>query len=137
MSVPGYLLPNLLASLQNIAAPGALFTAQGNKKNAYLSVGDIVSSSTGFPIRLNNATLVYIAATNSNNLASFEVEIYSFDGLLETLLATVVVTAARGANYKPPTPIAVSFGIELRAKVNNVGTATNCVVAVFTAGDLP
>lgn len=137
MQAPGTYSGEVLSALQDIAAPGAVFTSQGNTKNAYLSVGNVVSSNTGFPIRLNNATLVYIAITNANNNATFSVEIYDFNGTTETLLATIPVVSARGANFKPVTPIPVPFGVELRAKINNVGSASNPIVTVFTAGDLP
>jgi len=133
---PGFKIPDLKSQLQSVAAPGAAFQRSGNVKNAYLQVGTVISDTTGFPVRLNNAELTFIAVTNSD-ISTFEVEIYQWDGLLELLLATVTITADYGSDYTPPSPIPVTYGTELRAKVNNTGQAKNPVVIAFTTGEVP
>lgn len=128
---------NLLDQLQSVAAPGAVFARSGNVKNAYLQVGTVASNTTGFPIRLTGAELILITVTNDDNAATFSVEIYEYDGTTETLLDTIDVVADRGSDYVPASPISVTFGTELRAKVNDTGSADNPVVIVFTTGEVP
>lgn len=130
---------SLQAQLQSVAAPGAMFNRSGNVSNAYLNVGTVVSSTTGFPVRLSNAELIFIAVTNSLNGQTYQVEIYEYNPILatETLKATVSVVSARGSDYTPPTPIPISYGNELRAKVNNVGSCKDPVVIAFTTGEVP
>jgi hypothetical protein len=137
VGAPGHKHKDLLSSLQAIAAPGATFNKLGVTKNAYMQVGDVGTNKTGFPIRLTGAELIFISVTNDNNTASFEVEIYEFDGTTETLLDTVSVVSARGADYVPTVPIPITYGSELRAKVNNSGTATSPVCIAFTTGEVP
>ena len=137
MKSPGYLVRDPQEILNTVAAPGAVFIGTGVTKNAYLSVGTITSDKTGFPIRLNNAQLTFMAVSNSDNTASFQVELYKFDGTTETYLDTISVVNSRGADYKPVTPISIDYGTELRAKINNTGTAKDPVFIAFTTGEVP
>lgn len=134
---PGFKLKSLLSALQALAAPGAVFARPGSVKNAYLDIGTVKSDTTGFPIRLTGAEIIFLSVTNDNNTASFEFEVYEFDGVTETLLTTLVVTSSRSADFVPPVPIAITFGSELRGKINNVGTANNPVAIAFTTGEVP
>lgn len=133
---PGQTESSLLSLLQSIAAPGAMFTRSGNVSNAYLEVGTVRTNLTGFPIRLNSASLVFISASNSNSTATFDVDIIEWDGISENILATLSVVSSSGDDYTPPTPISITYGNELRAYVKN-GASTNPVVIAFTSGEVP
>jgi hypothetical protein len=133
---PGNLETDLLSSLEAIVAPGAIFQRSGNvPNNSYLQVGTVVSSATGFPVRFLNASLTYISVTNEL-VNTFDINIIEWDGATETVLTTVSVVSAKGANYTPPSPISVTFGSELRCRVSGGSCKNPIVLAMFT-GEVP
>ena len=105
-----------------VAPKTAMFTRQGNIKNAYLKVGEVVSDTTGYPIQLDNAEITFMSVTTSA-VSTYDIEIFEWDGSTETLLDTINVTSSRNGSETPVTPISVTTGNELRAKVNNTGFA--------------
>lgn len=136
IGAPGILEGDFLTALEAIAAPGAQFTRSGNiPSGTYLQIGTVVSDATGFPVRLNNAQLTFIAV--QNELANtFDVQIIEWDGSTETILATLNVVSSLGANYTPPTPINITFGNSLRCKISS-GSCKNPVVIAFQTGEVP
>lgn len=120
-----------------LVAPGFSFGKQGTVRNAFLLANNVPSDTTGFPIRTLNTVITYIAASNDNDTATYEAEVYEHNGTTFTLLTNISITTARSGDYTPPTPIAVTTGYELAVKINNVGSATNPVVILFTVGDVP
>lgn len=133
---PGNLEGDFLTSLEAVAAPGAVFNRSGNVPSvSYLQVGSVITSATGFPIRLQSATLNFISV--QNELANtFDVQIIEWNGSTETVLATINVVSAVGADFTPPSPISITFGNSLRCKISS-GSAKNPIVIAFTSGDVP
>lgn len=133
---PGNLTEDVLTSLEALAAPGASFARSGNVgSNTYLQLGTVITSATGFPIRLNNAFLIFIAVQNEL-INTFDVEIIEWDGSTETVLATVSVVSSLGEDFTPVSPIPVTFGNSIRCKVSS-GASKNPVVIAFTVGEVP
>lgn len=133
---PGNKESDLLTSLQALAAPGALFARSGKvNSGAYLLTGTVVSNTTGFPVRLNNADLLFISVA-VEVADTFQIEISEWDGVTETLLATLTATASKTEDFTPPAPIPVTFGNELRCKVSS-GSCRNPIVVAFITGEVP
>lgn len=132
--IPGYKTQAAQSIFSEVSANTAIFTYQGTASNKYLSIGQVPSDNTGFPVRLANAEITYAAVQNSSS-NTFTINIYEWDGSIETLLLTITVTAGLSGQYIPVTPISVAQNNSLRAKVNT-GTASNPIVQVFFSGDL-
>lgn len=133
---PGNKESDLLTSLQALAAPGAMFTRSGNiPSGSYLLNGNVVSNTTGFPIRLLNAELIFISVA-SEAIDTYDIDIIEFDGSTENVLATINVVNARTADFTPASPIPITFGNELRAKLVS-GSGKNVVCIAFTTGEVP
>lgn len=135
MPFPGQRKVPLSGGLATTVPSGVIFSRSGNISNAYLQIGSVISSSTGFPVRVNDSSLSFISV--QNELANtFSVTIYEWNGTAETALATINVTSALGADYTPPTPVTLTYGTSLRAKVSS-GSCKNPVVLVYLVGDVP
>lgn len=120
----------------SVVAPSLSFGKQGNVNNAYLLQNGVVSDKTGIPIKTDNTQLVFATVANSNDTATFDVEIYEHDGTAFTLLVTFTNTNARSTDYTPPSPISLTTDKELAVRITN-GAATNPVVLLFATGDVP
>lgn len=132
--IPGYKSRAAQTIFSEVSANTALFTKQGVVNNAYLLVGQIPSDNTGFPVRLANAEITY-AAVQVSSSATFDVNIYEWNGTTETLLFTINVSSSINADYTPSTPISVTQNNSLRAKIVTAA-ASNPVVQVFFSGEL-
>ena len=136
VGAPGVQEGDFLTVLEAIAAPGAQFTRSGNvSSGSYLQIGTVITSATGFPVRLNDAKLTFIAVQNEN-VNTFDIDIIEWDGSTETVLATLSVVSALGADFTPVTPIAITFGNSLRCQVSS-GSCKNPVVIAFQTGEVP
>ena len=131
---PGNFSQDSIASGGSVA-PGFAFGKRGVVSNAFLLANDVVSDDTGFPIKTTGSTITYIAVSNSQ-VSTFDVELYEHDGTTFTLLATATVTSSRTGDFTPVTPIAITTGKELAAKVSS-GSCKDQVVLVFSTGDVP
>lgn len=120
----------------SVVAPSLSFGKQGNVNNAYLLQNGVPSDNTGIPIRTDNTEIVFATVANSNNTATFTVEIYEHDGTTYTLLDSFTNTSARSTDYTPSSPIAVTTDKELAIRISG-GAATNPVVLLFATGDVP
>lgn len=133
---PGNKQGDFLTVLEAVAAPGAQFTRSGNiPSGTYLQIGTVVSSATGFPVRLTDAKLIFIAVQNEL-VNTFDVQIIEWDGTTETVLTTINVVSALGADFTPIPAIDITFGTSLRCKISS-GSCKNPVVIAFQAGEVP
>lgn len=136
MAIPGYKNPSLTGQLATTVPTGITFTRSGNiPSSSYLQIGSVITNATGFPVRINDGILSFVGVQNEN-VNTFTVGIYSWDGTTETLLASVSVTSDYGNDYTPPTEIPVTYGTSLRAKVIS-GSCKNPVVLAYIVGDVP
>lgn len=136
LGLPGYKTKPAQSIFAEVSANSAIFTKQGNVSNAYLSIGNVVSDTTGFPVRVENAQITYAAVeTESGQADTYTVDVYEWDGSTETLLLTITVTAADNGDFTPVTPISIGLNNSLRAKINT-GSCRNPVVQVFFSGEL-
>jgi hypothetical protein len=125
-----------LLATGGIVAPSLTFGRQGNQNNAFLIQNNVVSDNTGIPIKTLNTQIVFVAVSNDNDTATFDVEIYEHDGTTFTLVASFTNTSARSTDYVPPSPINLTTDKELAVKITN-GSATSPCVVIFATGDVP
>lgn len=136
MPLPGLRKVSLNGQLATTVPTGVIFTRSGNlTSGSYLQIGTVISSTTGFPLRVNNGVLSYISVQNEN-ANTFDIEIIEWDGTTETVLATISVTSSLGGDFTPVTEIPITFGNSLRAKVSS-GSCKNAVALVYIVGDVP
>lgn len=120
----------------SVVAPSLSFGKQGVTNNAYLLQNGVPSDNTGIPVKTNNTEIVFVTVANSNNTATFDVEVYEHDGTTFTLLLSFTNTSSRSTDYTPPSPILATTDKELAVKITN-GAATNPTVLIFATGDVP
>jgi hypothetical protein len=133
--LPGFKSTSLQGQLATTVPTSVIFQRSGNVSNSYLQIGSVVSDATGFPIRINDGELSFISVQNEN-VNTFDVSVYEWDGTTETLLSTVSVVSSEGSDFTPSTPIALTFGNSLRARVTS-GSCKNPVLLVYIIGDVP
>lgn len=136
MGFPGYKNPSLSGQLATTVPTACVFTRSGNlTSGSYLQVGSVISSTTGFPIRINDGVLSFVSIQNENQ-TTFSVEIIEWDGTTETVLATLPVTSDFGGDFTPTTEIPVTFGNSLRVRVAS-GSCKNAILLAYVVGDVP
>ena len=126
----------VLATSESVASPGFTYGSSGNVKNSYLQNETVPSNLTGRLIYLGDPELLGVAVSVSQS-GTFEVEIYEHDKTTFTLVATLAVTNDDGASEIYAIPITLTSGLELAAKINNLGSARNPVVFALIKGTLP
>ena len=105
-------------------------------KNAWLLNEEVPSNKTGRLIYLFNAQIQSIAVS-SESVGTFELEIWEHDKTNFNLLYTLSVVADTGASVDlTATPINLTTGFEMAAKINNSGTAKNPVAFANVSGDI-
>ena len=136
LGLPGYKTKPAQSIFAEVSANSVIFTRSGNVSNAYLQLGTVVSSNTGFPVRTNNTLITYAAIQTETGLSdTYTLSIYEWNGTTETLLLTIPVVSGNSGSNTPVTPIAVTTNNSLRAKITS-GSCKNPVVQVFFSGEL-
>lgn len=136
MGLPGYKNPAITGQLATTIPSSVTFTRSGNvPSDSYLNIGSVISNATGFPVRVTDGLLSFVSV--QNELANtFSIDIIEWDGVAETIKATVNVTSALGADFVPVSEIPLTSGNSLRCKVSS-GSCKNPVVLVYIVGDVP
>jgi len=126
-----------LQELVSSASPGFLLTLPGNNPSgSWADVGSgVPSNRTGIPILQNNPELTAVAVYNETDPNTYSIEVYEHDGTTFTLITTVSVTAARGTTTVLLSPISLTQGKELAAKVSS-GSVKNGVITCILGGDV-
>lgn len=136
MGLPGYKNPSLSGQLATTVPTAMVFTRSGNlSSGSYLQIGSVISSTTGFPIRVIDGFLSF-ASVQNQNVNTFSIDVIEWDGSTETVLETLTVTSSLGGDFSPPTEIPVTFGNSIRVKISS-GSCKNAVVLVYIVGDVP
>ena len=136
MGFPGYKNSAISGQLATTVPTACVFTRSGNlTSGSYLQVGSVISSTTGFPIRVQNGFLSFISVQNET-VNTFSIEILEWNESVETLLATVTVTSAFGGDFTPVSDIPITFGNSLRVKVVS-GSCKNAILLAYIVGDVP
>lgn len=136
MAWPGFRKTSIAGGLATTVPTGIVFSRSGNcPTNTYLNTGTVISSSTGFPIRVIDGVLSFVSVQNQS-INTFDIDVIEWDGTTETVLTTVSVSSARGDDYTPATEISLTYGNSMRLQVSS-GSCNNPVVLVYIVGDVP
>ena len=136
MPFPGYKAVDLTGGLATTAPLSVPFSKSGNTNSGtYLQIGAVVTSNTGYPMRLNNAKITYLAV-QSETTDTYSVDLIEWNGATEIVKATVSVNNAMGSDYNPPTDIPLTFGTSLRCRLTT-GSCKNPVVVIYVIGEIP
>lgn len=125
-------IENLCQQVDTSASPGFTWGKSGSvPSGAWLLNDTVPSNKAGRRIFLSNATLenVFVA---SENIDTFDLEIYEHDGTTFTLLTTVSVVSSRGGSF-PIASVSLTTDKELAIKLSS-GSAFNPVVGCVLKG---
>lgn len=116
------------------ASPGFTWGKSGNiTPNTWLLNDTVPSNLTGRNIFLHNAQ-IEVVYTSNQSVSTYDLSIYEHDGSTYTLLLTISVVAARGVEVELSTPISVTNGLELAARITS-GSAKNPTCGLLMVGD--
>ena len=123
----------LCNKISTSASPGFTWGRSGNvSADTWLLNDSVPSNKSGRAIFLNNAVLIHIFS-RSENISTYDLEIYEHDGITYTLITTVNIVAARGGDFLLSVPL--TTGKELGIKLVN-GSAKNPVCGCILQVDL-
>lgn len=115
------------------ASSGFVFGKNGTSPSGtWLINNDVPSNQVGLPVAFDNGEVDRVIVRNSNDTATFDVEVYEHDGTTFTLVTTVSVSSARG-NIAEGIGYSTTKGKELAAKVSS-GSARNPKVSIIVKG---
>jgi len=119
-------------NIVNSASPGFTWGKSGNvSNNTWLLNDGVPSNKAGRRIYINSATLEAVFVS-SEQVDTFDIEVYEHDGTTFTLITTVNIVAQRGAEFTIAS-LALTTGKELALKIVN-GSAKNPVAGCTLAG---
>lgn len=114
------------------ASPGFTWGDSGNIVSGSWLLNDTVpSNKAGRRIFLDSATLEAVFATNEN-ISTFDLAVYEHDGTTYTLITTVSIVAARGAEFNIAS-LPLTTGKELAIQVSS-GSCKNVTVGCVLKG---
>lgn len=119
-------------TVSTTASPGFTWGKGGNvAANTWLLNDSVPSNKAGRRIFVSNATLEALFVS-SENVDTYDVEVYEHNGTTYTLITTVSVVAQRGAEFTIAS-LPLTTGYELALKVVN-GSAKNPVAGAVIKG---
>lgn len=120
-------VPDFSEQIANSASPGFTWGRSGNlPAGTWLLNETVPSNRSGRTLMFAGMSITDIF-TATENLDTYDLEIYSHDGneVNLTLLTTVSVVATRSAQFNLTTPVAVPQMKQIAARISN-GSAKNC-----------
>jgi len=115
------------------ASPGFTWGRSGNcPANTWLLNDTVPSNTAGRRNFLNNARIIRVFVSNEN-INTFDIGVYEHTGGAHSLLGTVSIVAARGADFA--VNLAVTTGSELALRVLS-GSAKNVQAGLIMTGNL-
>lgn len=135
----GFIADDVQAAIEEIAnnvattaSPGFTWGKGGNvSANAWLLNDSVPSNKAGRRVFVSDATLEAVFVS-SEEIDTFDIEVYEHDGTTYTLITTVNIVAQRGAEFIIAS-LPLTTGKELALKIVN-GSAKNPVAGAVIKG---